>query len=114
MQEMPRCLVLLCTLDQEHVKVEREEQASITHMVIQALLKQSVERIARLREVSCCCHCVLVVTLHRYTIHLVVQVMESLTAYVVWSHHTPYVQVMQSLTAYIGMLIAYIRRYWPC
>ncbi|KAL0043717.1 hypothetical protein WJX82_009809 [Trebouxia sp. C0006] len=51
-QEMPRCLVLLCTLDQEHVKVEREEQASITHMVIQALLKQSVERIARLREAA--------------------------------------------------------------
>ncbi len=49
---MPQCLVLLCTLDQEHVKVDSEEQASITHMVIQALLKQSVERIARLREVS--------------------------------------------------------------
>ncbi|KAA6421473.1 MAG: tubulin-specific chaperone D-like, partial [Trebouxia sp. A1-2] len=50
--EMPQCLVLLCTLDPEHVKVDCEEQASITQMVIQALLKQSVERIARLREVS--------------------------------------------------------------
>ncbi len=25
-----------------------------------------------------------------------------------------YVQVMQSLTVYIGMIIAYIHRYWPC
>lgn len=63
--EMPQCLVLLCTLDPEHVKVDCEEQASITQMVIQALLKQSVERIARLREVSCCSHC----------------------AEVIWSHH---------------------------
>jgi len=60
-QEMPQCLVLLCALDQEHVKVEREEQASMTQLVIQALLKQSVERIARLREVSCCSHCAYVV-----------------------------------------------------
>ncbi|DBA68172.1 TPA: hypothetical protein ACH3X2_013907 [Trebouxia sp. C0005] len=50
--EMPQCLVLLCTLDPEHVKVDCEEQASITQMVIQALLKQSVERIARLREAA--------------------------------------------------------------
>jgi len=83
-QEMPQCLVLLCSLDQEHIKVEREEQASITHMVIQALLKQSVERIARLREVSCCSHCVSVVIVYGHTISLIVQVTESLTAYVLW------------------------------
>ncbi len=86
MQEMPQCLVLLCTLDQGHVKVEHEEQASITHMVIQALLKQSVERIARLREVSCCSHYVSVVVLYGHNIHLVIQVLESLTAYVVWEN----------------------------
>jgi len=64
--EMPQCLVLLCTLDEEHVKVDREEQALITHMVIQALLKQSVERIARLREVS---SALTVHTLYGHTIH---------------------------------------------
>ena len=62
--ELPQCLVLLCTLDHGHLTVEREEQASMTYLVILALLKQSVERIARLREVSCCSHCAYVVWAH--------------------------------------------------
>ena len=54
---LPHCLVLLCCLDPEGARVPRTEQAALTHLVIKALLKQSVERIARLREVCHFSHC---------------------------------------------------------
>ena len=48
---LPDALSLLCCLDPEGRQVPSQEQAAVTQRVIQALLKQSVERIARLREV---------------------------------------------------------------
>ena len=49
---LPASLVLLCGLDPEGRQVADAEKASMTQLVIQALLKQSVERIARVREVG--------------------------------------------------------------
>ena len=48
---MPNCLMLLCLLDPQGLQVSADEQADLTQRVIQALLKQAVERLARLREV---------------------------------------------------------------
>lgn len=52
MLALPPSLTLLCQLDPEGQQVHVEEQAHLTQQLIQALLKQAVERIARLREVS--------------------------------------------------------------
>ena len=52
MLALPQTLILLCQLDPEGHQVHAEEQAHLTQRFIQALLKQAVERIARLREVS--------------------------------------------------------------
>ena len=52
MLALPQTLTLLCQLDPEGHQVHAEEQAHLTQQLIQALLKQAVERIARLREVS--------------------------------------------------------------
>ena len=52
MVALPQTLTLLCQLDPEGLQVRAEEQAHLTQQLIQALLKQAVERIARLREVS--------------------------------------------------------------
>lgn len=60
MLALPEALTLLCHLDPEGLQVHAEEQAHLTQQLIQALLKQAVERIARLREVSpprCCFDC---------------------------------------------------------
>lgn len=52
MLALPQTLTLLRRLDPEGLKVSEEEQAHLTQQLIRALLKQAVERIARLREVS--------------------------------------------------------------
>ena len=52
MAAMPPSLVLLCLLDPEAVQVSADEQADLTQRVMQALLKQAAERLARLREVT--------------------------------------------------------------
>ena len=42
----------MSSLDPEAHQLSRSEQAHVLQLVLQALLKQSVERIARVREVS--------------------------------------------------------------
>ena len=53
-QELPRCLVLMCSLDPQASQLGSSEQAGTVQLAVQALLKQSVERIARVREVMTC------------------------------------------------------------
>lgn len=52
MLALPQTLTLLRRLDPEGLKVSEEEQAHLTQQLIRALLKQAVERIARLRETA--------------------------------------------------------------
>ena len=53
-RELPGCLVLMCSLDPDATQLSSSEQAGVVQLAVQALLKQSVERIARVREVTPC------------------------------------------------------------